>query len=331
MNQNYISRLKIKCLILLLFLLVYPAYSQTSENYAETIPDYEYGLGQGVGRALADNCSAALTSIGDVKVSQSQDLPLYDEFNIKLSVIKYYRFLKDRKKGEPEINLSYQKPRKIKEKPTGKHLDWSLLVNMIEGNKAIIFNCRDGKEVAGYNSFITTDVAYFDKIERAIALTERFRADYVNALDYFANDYKSDDELRKGTALNFLFSAEIPGDVKAYIFVNLLSESPLSKQREGWFVKTDIRDQLLANYTSDAPPQFRKQAFIKLVQIANGENENAMDATEILAQIARSNPDELRPYLKSGKTENIITHLQKIHIIGDASLPDALMKLLSEQ
>jgi hypothetical protein len=218
MNQNYLLRLKIKCLILLLFLLVYPAYSQTSENYAETIPDYEYGLGSGVGYALANNCSAALTSIEDVQVSQS---PIYDEFNIKLSVIKYYRFIGDQKKGDTEINFSYQKPRKPKFKPTAKPYDWYLLVNIIEGNKAMVFSCKKG-----FAQFVTTDAAYFDKIKQAIALTEKFRADYVNVLDYFAKDFESDDELIKGAALNFLLSGPgIPNDIRTLIFANWLSES----------------------------------------------------------------------------------------------------------
>jgi hypothetical protein len=333
MNQNYLSWLKIKCLILLLFLFVYPPYSQTSENYAKTISDYEYGLGNGVGRSLANNCSTALTSIEDVKVSQSSDMPLYDVFNVKLSVIKYYRFIGDRKKGDPEINLSYQTPRKTKEILNGQPWQWSLLVNWTEGNKAMVFKCSDSEDI-GFDGFITTDVAYFDKIKQAIELTGRFRADYVNILDYFANDYKSDDELIKSVALNLLLgSSEISKDIRAYILVNLLSESPASKQREGWHVKISIENELGINYPPDAPPQFRKQAFIKLVEIANGENENAMDATVILADIASGNPDELRPYLRAGKSGNIIINLQKfmINVKGNGFSPAPLMKLLSEQ
>jgi hypothetical protein len=325
MNQNYLLRLKIKCLILLLFLFIYPLQAQTAENYAKTIPDYKYGLGEGVGRALAGDCPAALTSIEDVKISRISDSATSDDINVKFSVIKYYRFPTERKKGDTEISLSFKKPQKPKFKPTANPSDWYLLVNMIEGNKAMVFSC-------GPNYFVTTDAVYFDKIEQAIALTERFRADYVNALDYFANDYKSDDELRKGAALNFLLGAEIPNDIRAYILVNLLSESPASKQREGWHVKISIKNELGINYPPDAPPQFRKQAFTKLVQIAGGENENAVDATEILAYIASGNPDELRPYLRAGKTGNIMINLQKfmINLIGDFP-SEPLMKLLSEQ
>lgn len=324
MNRNYLSPSKIQYLILLLFLFVCPVHSQTSENYAETIPDYVYGLGKGVGRALASDCSAALTLIEDVKVNQSA---IYDEIDVKLSVIKYYRFPDDRKKGDPEINLSYQKPRKPKFKPTSNPYDWYLLVNIVKGNKAMIF-----KSKSGMGPFVTTDVAYFDKIKQAIDLTERFRADYLNALDYFANDFESDDELIKGAALNFLFPGPgIPGDVKAYILVNLLSESPASMQREGWSIKGGI-GHLEANYTADAPAEFRRQAFTKLVQIAGGEDEKAVDATVILADIADGNSDELRPYLKSGKRGNIMKNLQKfmINVKGDGFTPEPLMKLLSE-
>src|SRR5215204_1235085 len=183
MNQNYISMLKIKYLILLLFLLVYPMQAQKLLTSAEKLPDYEYDLGKGVGYGLAQNCSASLAKIEKVKATQSPVYPNNDEINVKLSVIEYYRFTKNRKEGEPEIEISYLKARAVRKILTYDPFKWHDYVNMIEGNKAMVFYCKDGSKASGY-LFVTTDAANFDKIKQAIELTEQFRIDSNKILDY---------------------------------------------------------------------------------------------------------------------------------------------------
>ena len=331
MNQNYISMLKIKYLILLLFLLVYPIQGQKLLTSAEKLPDYEYDLGKGVGYALWRNCSASLAKIEKVKATQSPVYPNNDEINVKLSVIEYYRFTKNRKEGEPEIEISYLKARAVRRIPTYDPFKWHDYVNMIEGNKAMVFYCKDSSKASGY-LFVTTDAANFDKIKQAIELTEQFRIDSNKILDYFANDFKSDNEIIKGAAINFLYgSTSLFGDIGAYILVNLLNETPISKQRDGWMGESQIGWRLNSDDLADKLPEFRKQAFIKLVQIASGENENAIGAARILANIAPGNSGELRPYLKAGKTEKIRINLLKVNMTGDGWHPESLVKLLSEQ
>jgi len=327
MKLNYISKSKIKYLILFLFLLIYPADAQTLLTSVEKLPNYEYDLGKGIGYALARNCSASLAKIEKVKANQSPVYPNIDEINVKLSVIEYYRFTENRKKGEPEIDLSYLRARKVRI-PNSDPFKWYDYVNMTEGNKAMVFNCKDG--IKSGHLFVTTDAANFDKIKQAIELTEQFRIYTGKLLDYFDNDFRSDNEIRKGAALNFLYgSMEVSGDLGAYILVNLLNETPVSKQREGSTAESVIGWRLNSDDLADKLPEFRKQTFINLVQIASGENENAMDATRILSKIARRNSGELRPYLKTGKTENIRTNIKKIKIVGDFST-EPLMRLLSE-
>jgi hypothetical protein len=299
-------------------------------NDAGKVPDYVYGLGKQIGYALGGECFAALTSIEDVKIRQDSDQPAFDVYDVRLSVIEYYQHSRDPNKDKPEIDFSFKKIRKPKQL-TEDGWAWAYLLNMVKGNKAMFFNnCEQGNL-----AFETTDAAYFDRIKQGIELTKQFRADYVNAINYFANDYEADDELIKGLTLYSLIVGDshlIPWDVKAYILVNLLNERSAIMQNRG---KTAISlhiIQQLGNYDfTDVLPQYRKQAFINLVKIAGGEGENAVVATYILAKIAVINSDELRPYLRSGRRGNIVINLQKVDMSRKGYFPEPLRKLLSEQ
>jgi hypothetical protein len=268
-----------------------PAYGQASRKPS----DYEYLLGEKIGRALSRDCSVSRATVKSVEPDR-----------VYFNVNEYYRFTDDKEKGDMEISVRYRN-----RQPNSYISDsdrWWSYVNRNTGTNALVFLCEQGK-LATYHAFVTTDAKYFDKIKAAVELTETFRKDTGEFINYFENNYKTDTDLNKAVAIQFLVNLKIPRDAGAYIAVELLEKTLVWKKEP---ITLAVIQDALSIKTIYSLPEFRSKAFSALLKIANGDDEKAREATLILTKIAESNSVELKNYLKPENTRNIQMNLQKI-------------------